>query len=140
MHANRGIRRQALQLLCQFDAGNEESADIALQAIEEGDAAAPSTSEDALSLAQDAWSSRQRYDELISARTPQWPTHRQPLVDRNLLRLCCHEMLTGRTPPRVVINEAVELAREFSTDRSPSFVNGVLDRIYHDMDDAPGES
>ena len=51
------------------------------------------------------------------------------MVDRNILRLAYFEMASGQTPPKVAINEAVELAREFSTQKSPAFVNGVLDKI-----------
>jgi len=65
----------------------------------------------------------------VAALSPDWPTHRQPVVDRNILRLAYFEIVSGAAPPKVAINEAVELAREFSTEKSPAFVNGVLDKI-----------
>jgi N utilization substance protein B len=52
------------------------------------------------------------------------------MVDRNILRLAHYEVVQGGVPPRVAINEAVELAREFGGAKSPSFVNGVLDRLF----------
>ena len=60
---------------------------------------------------------------------PKWPTHRQPAVDRAILRLAYHEMKSGRTPIKVVINEAVELAKGYCSKESPPFINGVLDKM-----------
>ena len=76
-----------------------------------------------------------RLDALVTPLTPEWPIHRQPVVDRSLLRLAYYEMISGRTPPKVVINEAVELAKEFSTEKSPMFINGVLDKLYRQLRD-----
>ncbi len=75
-----------------------------------------------------AYEHRKRADEAVAELAPDWPTHRQPAIDRAILRLAYHEMQTG-VPPKVAVNEAVELAKAFSTDRSPAFVNGVLDRL-----------
>ena len=58
---------------------------------------------------------------------------RQPVIDRNLLRLAWFEMTVAGTPPKVVISESVDLAREFSTDQSPSFINGVLDQLFNNQ-------
>ncbi len=69
-------------------------------------------------------------DHTVAELAPDWPTYRQPVVDRNILRLAYYEMIPGTTPPKVAINEAIELAKEFSTEKSPLFVNGVLDKIY----------
>lgn len=88
------------------------------------------THETALELARAAWSQREQADRAIAAITPAWPTHRQPIIDRNILRLAHFEMTAGRTPPKLAINEAVELAKAFSTEKSPMFINGVLDKIY----------
>ena len=60
---------------------------------------------------------------------PGWPAHRQGAVDRSLLRLAHHEMSATLTHPKIVVNEAVELAKEFGSERSPAFVNGLLDRV-----------
>ncbi len=63
------------------------------------------------------------------ALAPEWPTHRLAGVDRAILRLCHHELTSGANPAPIVLNEAVELARHFSTDRSPAFINALLDKI-----------
>jgi transcription antitermination protein NusB len=60
---------------------------------------------------------------------PQWPVRRQPAVDRSLLRMSIWELTNADTPPKVVIDEAIELAKQFSTEQSPSFINGVLDAV-----------
>lgn len=68
-------------------------------------------------------------DRRIVAKSENWRLERMPAVDRNILRLAVYEMTETDTPAPVVIDEALELARQFSTDESASFVNGVLDAI-----------
>jgi N utilization substance protein B len=72
---------------------------------------------------------RERIDALLAAHATHWRLERMAAVDRNLLRLAIYEMAWGGTPASVVIDEAIELARRFGSDRSPAFVNGVLDAI-----------
>lgn len=66
-------------------------------------------------------------DELIAKHTDNWRPERLAAIDRAILRLAIHELRAGETPPKVVLNEAVELAKKFSSDDSGPFVNGVLD-------------
>jgi len=68
-------------------------------------------------------------DEKIAGHSEHWRLVRMPVVDRNILRLAVYEMTTIGTPPAVVIDEALELARRFSSEESGAFVNGVLDAI-----------
>ena len=69
-------------------------------------------------------------DELISRYADRWTIERMPVVDRNLIRIAVFELLWGEdVPVAVAINEAVELAKSFSTDDSGRFVNGLLGRI-----------
>ena len=75
------------------------------------------------------WEQRETIDPWIERLAPQWPPRRQPLVDRNLIRLAVWELTNTQTPPKVVIDEAIELAKQFSTEHSPAFVNGVLDAV-----------
>jgi N utilization substance protein B len=77
-----------------------------------------------------AYEARVAADAEFSRLSPEWPAHRQPAVDRAILRLTHWELTLGRTPPKLVLSEAVELARHFSTDKSPAFVNGLLDKVY----------
>jgi N utilization substance protein B len=127
------LRRQTLQLLCQFDAGNDEEALITNVPFDEDLSTTVEPDKKALTLANEIWEDRNASDTQIEALTPEWPIHRQPLVDRNILRLARYEIISGITPPIVAIDEAVELARIYSTENSPSFVNGVLDNLYHQM-------
>ncbi len=70
-------------------------------------------------------------DARLAAAAEHWRLHRMPVVDRNVLRLAVFELLhQPATPPRVALDEAIELARRFGSADSPAFVNGVLDRIH----------
>ena len=132
MATPRDIRRCAIQAMYQFDAGNADAPEVVLASLADspGD---EETHRLGFALAQEAWSSREAADAAVAALSPDGPTHRQPVVDRTIMRLAHFEMTSGRTPPKVAINEAIELAREFSTERSPMFINGVLDKIYRDL-------
>ncbi len=71
-----------------------------------------------------------RVDELIATYAVGWTMDRMPVVDRNVLRLGAYELLwEDDIPDAVVLDEAVQLVKEFSTDESPSFVNGLLARL-----------
>jgi transcription antitermination protein NusB len=69
-------------------------------------------------------------DRQIIEKSEHWRLERMPAVDRNILRLAVYEMNEHKTPPPVVIDEALELARQFSGDDSVSFINGVLDAVH----------
>lgn len=72
----------------------------------------------------------QALDATIEKNTPNWKLARMPLIDRTLLRMAAYELLyLPETPPSVVINEAIELAKEFGNAETPAFINGVLDGI-----------
>lgn len=76
----------------------------------------------------------EKIDERIAAKSANWRLDRMPAVDRNILRLAVYEMKEVATPPAVVIDEALELARQFSGDESVPFINGVLDAVRRDAD------
>jgi N utilization substance protein B len=84
-------------------------------------------------------------DAIIEKAAPQWPIDQIAAVDRNVLRLGLYELMWGdreAVPPKVAINEAIELAKSFGGDSSGRFVNGVLGTVYNEMgepgkDDAP---
>lgn len=128
------IRRGALLAICQFDAGREDEPETIRDGLLAGEV--PEQLVDAATaLAVDAWNGRAESDAVIGDLATDWPMHRQPCVDRALLRLAAWELRSGRVPPAVAIDEAVELAREFSTEHSPSFVNGVLDAYRQRLED-----
>ena len=72
----------------------------------------------------------EKIDSIIRGISLNWEIERMPAVDRAILRMAvCEMMVLGDTPPAVVIDEAIELAKKFSTDKSGKFINGVLDNI-----------
>lgn len=76
------------------------------------------------------WENLALCDELIVAATIKWQLSRLSTVDKSILRLAVYQLkFCTDIPPRVVINEAIELAKKFSTDKSSAFVNGVLDAV-----------
>jgi len=76
------------------------------------------------------WENLAQCDELIVASTIKWQLSRLSAVDKSILRLAVYQLkFCPDIPPRVVINEAIELAKKFSTNKSPAFVNGVLDAV-----------
>jgi N utilization substance protein B len=82
-------------------------------------------------LALGAWACRERYDLWIERAAQHWSMARMPGVDRCILRLSVHELIDCREPPpKVAIDEAIELAKTFGGAESPKFINGVLDAIW----------
>jgi len=80
-------------------------------------------------------------DKIIEKAAPQWPLEQIAVVDRNVLRLGLYELLFGKrdeVPPKVAINEAIELAKSFGGDSSGKFVNGVLGTVYREIGE-PGK-
>jgi transcription antitermination protein NusB len=83
----------------------------------------------------------QDVDRLLAAHARNWRVERMAVIDRLVLRLAVTELLTHRdTPAKVVINEAIELARTFSGDESVPFVNGVLDAVRKELEQHSSES
>jgi N utilization substance protein B len=80
-------------------------------------------------------------DEIIEKAAPQWPIANIPLIDRNVLRMGLYELLFGdreQVPPKVAINEAIEMAKVFGGQNSSKFVNGVLGTVYREIGE-PGK-
>jgi N utilization substance protein B len=95
----------------------------------------------AFELAQDAFAARASADREFDTLAPEWPSRRLAPIDRTILRLAHFEMTSGRTPPKVAVNEAVELAKAFSTEKSPSFINGLLSKVLKRLQaEAAGEA
>lgn len=128
MSGAREIRRLAFQALFQFDARGTDDPAAIRASLGEPDAD-EATREKALELALGAFEGRADADREFQALAPTWPAHRLAAVDRAILRLAHYEMTSGRTPPKVAVNEAIELAKQFSTEKSPAFVNGLLDKV-----------
>ncbi len=76
-------------------------------------------------------------DEIISKSAPQWPLEKIAIIDRNILRIGVYELLFGdkeAVPPKVALNEAIELGKSFGGENSGRFINGVLGAIYREME------
>jgi N utilization substance protein B len=123
------VRELAMQVLFLWDTHGEGDPLLAAQVAADDRDVTDELRRDALRLATDAWAARETSDTWIARLAPQWPPKRQPGVDRSILRLAVHELTSGQTPPKVVIDEAIELAKSFSTEQSPGFVNAVLDSV-----------
>lgn len=78
-----------------------------------------------------------RLNELIRAHSKNWGIERMPVTDRCILRLAVFEMLDGQTSSKVVINEAIDLAKLYGTKDSGSFVNAILDRVKKHLSETP---
>lgn len=140
------IRRLALLALYQLDArgGEADIDEVDASVLEVADLVddidgsrfvrdrvkyAASDREKAMALAVGAWGGRDAADADLVALAPDWPPHRQAAIDRAILRLAHHEITSERAPVGTAIDEAVELAKAFSTEKSPKFVNGVLGKL-----------
>lgn len=82
-----------------------------------------------------------KIDKIIEKAAPEWPLEQITIIDRNVLRIGLYELLFGNreeVPPKVAINEAIELAKAFGNDSSGKFVNGVLGTVYREIGE-PGK-
>ncbi len=127
-------RALALQLLYAWDQMSEKAADprAAWARVLPLVRSTPAVRDRALSLAEATVHSCARLDAALEGAADRWRLERLAVVDRNLLRLAALELENGATPPKVVIDEAVRLARWFGGPKSPAFVNGILDRVARD--------
>ena len=125
----RRARIVALQALYEADSSCHAPLD-ALERIIEAQRVAEEPAEFARGLIQAVLAKQDEIDQAIAKAAPAWPVEQLAPVDRNVLRLAIGEMLGDNgTPVRAVINEAVELAKSFGSEKSAKFVNGVLGSI-----------
>jgi len=124
----------ALQVLFQDDL-NPGANPQAVEAFLAGRLASPELVDFARSLVSGVLRNRQELDTLLSETADNWSLSRMAATDRNILRLGAFELLYTSTPPRVTINEAVELAKRYGAKQSPQFVNGILDQLFAGRDD-----
>jgi transcription antitermination protein NusB len=137
MGTRRKSREMALQMLFQADMGKQSPEDVRSSFWAEH----KTTSEEARGFADDlfrvATDRAAEIDPLIERHAENWRMERMAAVDRNLLRAAVAELLAyPETPRAVVINEALEVVRRFSSPESVHFVNGVLDSIAKELDGA----
>jgi transcription antitermination protein NusB len=128
MKQKRKTRQLAMQVLYLWDCQHQADRALGAQAVADGSDEAD-VREEAVQMAWDAWEFHAAADEWVSRLAPHWPVARQAAVDRAILRLAVWEMTHTITPPKVVIDEAIEMGKEYSTENSPGFLNGVLDAV-----------
>lgn len=138
--ANRHLQRSvAMQILFEWDFGgchDEQIKEIIQRNIKEF---APGIEDDCNfveKLIKTTLLNRQKIDRLIEKCAPEWPLEQVTTIDRSILRLGISELVFGNyeeVPPKVAINEAIELAKTFGGESSARFVNGVLGTIYREM-------
>lgn len=119
-------REFAMQMLFQWDMSQQDATKLEAK-FWKGAKAAEQTRTFANQLFEGAVHDTTALDELISKHAENWRLERLAAIDRAILRLALHEMRATDTPAKVVINEAVNLAKKFSSDDAGKFVNGILD-------------
>ncbi len=125
----RDSRRLALQVLYAADLAPSTVPEATFERVAENFDLNPGALVFAKELVCGTMAARDEIDAQITQHARNWRIERMAAVDRNLLRLAVYELLRTDTPTQVVINEAVELAHDFGGERSPAFINGVLDAV-----------
>ncbi|NIS80881.1 MAG: transcription antitermination factor NusB [Anaerolineales bacterium] len=123
----RRARSLALQILYEVDCVDHPVQEVLARRLESDE----TLSEEAIAfvrrLVLGTLEAAPDLDKMIASCAPEWPVNELAVLDRNILRLALWEFeISGKTPVKVAINEAVELAKRFSSDNAPRFINGVL--------------
>ncbi|MGW1128742.1 transcription antitermination factor NusB [Streptomyces sp. NPDC002526] len=132
MAARNTARKRAFQILFEADQRDESVLTVLADWVRHSrsDTRQPPVTEYTMELVEGYAQYADRIDDLIITYAVDWELDRMPVADRNILRLGAYELIwVDGTPDAVVIDEAVQIAKEFSTDDSPSFVNGLLARF-----------
>jgi N utilization substance protein B len=134
MKKRRQARELALQILYACDIGGDEDRMKVFETIAGSRPYSSDVREYSHKIVTSAWDSLSEIDALIRKHAVNWDLKRMAAVDRNVLRIAVAELRhCGETPPKVVMDEAVELAKIFSTEESSRFVNGVVDAVYKEL-------
>ena len=137
MGSRRKARECALQMLFAADLSEARVDDLVRlfwSELSDGEIE-ESAREFATRLATGTLAHKAELDERIRSRAEHWRISRMAIVDRNILRLAVYEFVHEATPRTVAINEALEIARRFSTYEATQFINGILDAVKRDLDE-----
>src|SRR5665811_12430 len=127
MGARTKARKRALDVLFECELRSLPLGDTLSERLAAGD---PPVNDYTVTLVEGIVENRERIDDLLASHSVGWTLERMPVVDRNLLRIGAYEILyVDGVPDAVAVSEAVNLARELSTDESPAFINGLLSRL-----------
>ncbi len=136
-----GYRRQSRELALQalffldMNSSKDVPADVEAFCLENEAELTPEVQPFFMELVRGVMSSLDRIDPLLETYSKNWKVSRMPVVDRNIMRIAAFELLArSDIPPSVTINEAVDIAKKYSTRESGPFVNGILDRIREAVD------
>jgi N utilization substance protein B len=129
----RAARRLAIDILYQADVTGRPASEVLEEWRRAGRSIPPYTAE----LVSTVDRGRDQIDRILGASSEEWTVHRMAVVDRTILRVACHEIQAG-IPAAVAINEAVDAAKELSTEDSGRFINGVLGRIARGLEESRG--
>ena len=138
MALRRKSREFALQMLFQWDMTRQDPKRLE-KTFWKSARAEERTRRFADQLFEEAVALLPEIDALIASLSENWQLDRLASVDRGILRLAISELRLGTAPPKVVIDEALELAKKFSSAESPAFLNGVLDAAYKQLPGKPGQ-
>lgn len=133
MSRRRQARELALQLLYELDVRGERDPGPAADAFWQRHPVPDEVRAFADEIVRGTKAHQPKIDELIARFAEHWDLERMGVADRNILRAGIFELLWAGTPPRVVINEALEIARKYATEDSTRFINGLLDRIWREL-------
>jgi N utilization substance protein B len=131
-HDRRSSRILALQALCQWEIQHDESSP-SLADFLAGQEASPQATAYASKLVMEFWRQRSEIDERVASASVKWDLARISPVERNIMRVAIVELLGGGVPALVILDEAIEIGREFGGAESPRFINGVLDAVFKRM-------
>ncbi len=135
MGPRRKAREYALQMLFQWDITHDSVEQIVATFFQNQPEESATTVAFARDLLTGTIEHVEEIDRLIQRHAEHWRLDRMAIVDRNILRLAAQEFMYGDgTPKTVVINEAIEIARRFSSQESPQFINGILDSIKKELE------
>ena len=132
MGKRRTARELALKFLYQTEF-NSESPDLELNPFCERANVSEEVHNFTQALIKKLLLYEKEVDELLKKVSAHWAPDRMSVMDKNIIRLgICELLFDSTTPPKVVINEAVEIAKKFGTEESPDFINGTLDKVLKD--------
>jgi transcription antitermination protein NusB len=126
-------REFALQMLFEWDMTRQEPARVEKQFWKSA-RASETTRQFANELFEGVIAEAVSIDRVVEKHAENWRIDRLAAVDRSILRLAIHELRIGTAPPKVVIDEALELAKKFSSAESPAFLNGILDTAFKNLE------
>lgn len=136
MTLRRKSREFALQMLFQWDMNHQDPRSLE-KTFWKSARAEDKTRSFANQLFEDAVALAPEIDRLVGRLSENWQLDRLATVDRGILRLAISELRLGTAPPKVIIDEALELAKKFSSPESPAFLNGILDAAYKSLEEKP---